>query len=221
MGVLRRVAVPVVLATGIALGIAAVDDSAPTGVAPPAAAPGDLAPLADGPISGRTTPEQLAQLTALWTGWAQDLTGSTDAALPAELSSLTFEEATYVLLSARAVQVSAAAADSEGDVEQAARDEGLAASPPGVTLGRPAGSPSGCVALSYADEPLGRTYFGLWPGEDAPGPEPLSELEAVLLRAARVGLATSDAATCGLGGVAYSPAAQQAIRVLSPERLGD
>ncbi|MBW3661103.1 MAG: hypothetical protein KY397_05665 [Gemmatimonadetes bacterium] len=51
------------------------------------------------------------------------------------------------------------------------------------------------------------------------GPSPVTQLEGVLLRTARVGLAATDIATCGGGGVAYSPPAQESLAELSPELL--
>lgn len=157
-------------------------------------------------------------LGALWSAWGEDLAPQAEG-YPQELAVLDRGEALYVLLSVRAAQVAEAVAqaDPEADVPAALREAGLAPQVEQVPAELVQEQP-GCVVLSYADEPFGRSYFGWAAAPSEPGPDPTSPLEELLLRTARVGLASTDAATCG-GGSAYSPLAQEALRVLEPELL--
>ena len=160
-------------------------------------------------------PEPLGEL---WSAWGGDL-GAEGGRYPVLLGGLARDEALYVLLSVRAAQVAAAVAQAgpQADVAEALEEAGLAPQPEIAPVTRVPERP-GCVVLTLADEPYGRSYFA-WPeAPDEPGPAALSELEEVLLRTARVGLLATDAASCG-GAVAYSPTAQQALAELSPELL--
>lgn len=219
VGLARRVAVPLLAAAAVALALPRLSADQP---APAPPAPQVLAPLVDDPFATGAEPAQVEVLQALWSSWDDDLTVRGEVGpLPAEVAALSFDEALYVLLSVRAAQAAAAARESETgeDLGAALRRQGLTDSTPDVTVTRVPGGQPGCVALSYVDEPRGRAYYGLLSPRDDPGPEPLSPLEDVLLRTARVGVAETDAATCGLGGVAYSSGAQQALRALDAQLL--
>lgn len=158
-------------------------------------------------------------LGLLWAAWGSDLAGD-DARYPVLLAALNRDEALYVLLSVRAAQVAEAVAQAgpEAGVDEALEAAGLSPQPEIVPARRVPERP-GCIVLTLADEPYGRSYFGWAQAPSEPGPSPMSDLEEVLLRTARVGLLATDAATCG-GGVAYSPTAQEALKELSPELLG-
>lgn len=221
VGVARRVAVPLLAAAAVALALPRLSADPP---APPPPPPEALAPLVDDPFETGADPAQVDVLQALWSSWDDDLTARGAAGpLPAEVAALSFDEALYVLLSVRAAQAAAAAREPGAgeDLGASLRRQGLTGSTAEVTVTRVPGGQPGCVAVSYVDEPRGRAYYGLLEPQDDPGPEPLSPLEDVLLRTARVGIAETDAATCGLGGVAYSSGAQQALRALEVELLTD
>lgn len=160
-------------------------------------------------------PEPLGEL---WSAWGEDLAPQA-AGFPQELAVLDRGEALYVLLSVRAAQVAQAVDRVAPDVDlaDALREAGLAPQGDTVPAARVPDRP-GCVVLTYADEPFGRSYFGWAQAPEEPGPDPTGPLEQVLLRTARVGLVATDAATCG-GGSAYSPLAQEALRVLEPALL--
>lgn len=215
--VLRRAGLPLLLVGAVVVSLTARGGDAPE---PADAAPApSVAPLED-PLLSRTSPEQAAQLDALWAVWGDDLAGRPGTALPDGLATVPFEEALYVLLSTRAAQLAAAlAAQPDAPPAAAAAASGLAAEPAGVTVTRTPSDLPGCVALRADVEPLGRTFYASWPGRDEPGPEPQGPLERVLLRTARVGLLPDEAATCGLGAVAYSPVAQLALQGLAPRLL--
>lgn len=157
-------------------------------------------------------------LGALWRAWGEDLAPDAQG-FPQELALLERDEALYVLLTVRAAQVAHAVEQAApgSDLADALDEAGLAPQPPEVPAA-PVPDQPGCVVLTYEDEPFGRSYFGWAQAPEEPGPEPTSPLEQVLLRTARVGLAATDAATCG-GGSAYSPAAQRALAVLEPALL--
>ena len=94
-------------------------------------------------------------------------------------------------------------------VDAALREAGLSPQPALVPAEEVPEMP-GCVVLTYADDLRGRaTRAGAGPREPARG-----------AAAANVasGLAVIDAQSCG-GGVAYSTAAQAALRELSPVQL--
>lgn len=173
-------------------------------------------PTTAAPPAGAGLPEPVG---LLWSAWGEDLT-SGDGGLPQELALLDAEEAVYVLLSVRAAQVTQAVdvAGPGADVDEALQAAGLAPQPPEVPATAVPDQP-GCVVLTYADEPFGRSYFGWAQAPAEAGPEPTSALEAVLLRTARVGLGPTDTATCGAGS-AYSRPAQDALRALDPALLG-
>jgi len=157
-------------------------------------------------------------LGPLWSAWGEDL--APDAAgYPVELAVLERGEALYVLLTVRAAQVAEAVASARpgADVTEAIATSGLAPQPAEVPAASVPQQP-GCVVLTYADEPFGRSYFGWSQAAAEPGPSPLSALEERLLRVARVGLSPTDAATCGVA-TAYSPLAQKALLALDPELL--
>ena len=138
---------------------------------------------------------------------------------PSELRALAYEEAAYVLISARAAQVAAAGAADTAAVDHSTvlARSGLNPDPPEVVTALLVDR--GCVAVRWRDEPYGRTFYGLAVDSDEPGPEPLTALEGALLRTVRVGLSDTEDTTCGAGGVAFSPAAQRALAVLAPELL--
>lgn len=172
-------------------------------------------PQPDAPAAAPVLPEPLG---SLWSAWARDLAPDSGDGYPVQLAALDRSEALYVLLTVRAAQVAEAVARTDSAaVEEAVQAAGLAAQPDGVTLDRVPGIP-GCVVMSHADDPYGRRYFGWADAPPEPGPEPGSELEELLLRTARVGLLSTDAATCG-AGVAYSPQAQLALQELAPALL--
>ena len=173
-----------------------------------ARAPQD-APASEDPLP---LPEPLGEL---WAAWGDDLVADGDGSYPAQLAALDRSEALYVLLTVRAAQV-AEAVDRAGD-DAALDAAGLAPQLEGLPLRRVEGIP-GCVVITSPDDPYGRSFFGWADAPPEPGPEPESELEELLLRTARVGLVSTDAATCG-AGVAYSPPAQQALKELSPRML--
>lgn len=158
-------------------------------------------------------------LGALWAAWGEDLVGRGEG-YPVELAALDRGEALYVLMTVRAAQVAEAVAGSSVDspVDELVAAAGLGAQPAEVRLERVPDVP-GCVVMSHPDDPYGRSYFGWAAAPSEPGPDPESELEERLLRTARVGLVSTDAATCG-AGVAYSPNAQRVLQSLSPELLG-
>jgi hypothetical protein len=217
----RRLVLPL-LAVGLV--VVALPRGSMTDVTGPASAPGPAtpAPLVEDPFSGALSVEQTQLLLELWDAWAPDLastSGAQPARLPAEMAALGFEEAAYVLISVRAAQVAAAVADAESaeeDVAVLARS-GLTTEPPTIVIDRVADG--GCLSVRWRDDPNVRTFYGLVADSDEPGPEPLSALEGVLLRTVRVGLDDVDRATCGAGGVAFSPAAQRALATLTPELL--
>lgn len=157
-------------------------------------------------------------LGALWAAWGEDLAGN-GRGYPVELAALDRGEALYVLMTVRAAQVAEAVAGSAGDspLDELVRAAGLGAQPEEVRLERVPAVP-GCVVMSHPDDPYGRSYFGWAAAPSEPGPDPESELEGRLLRTARVGLVSTDAATCG-AGVAYSPNAQRVLQSLSPALL--
>ena len=198
---LRVLALPVLL---LAVGTYAVHTAGEPAEPAPAVTPEALPP-----------PEPLGEL---WAAWGSDLAPGADR-YPVLLGALKREEALYVLLSVRAAQVAEAVAQAgpEADVDEALEQAGLSPQPDIVPAERVPAQP-GCVVLTLADEPFGRSYFGWAAAPDEPGPAPVSELEKVLLRTARVGLLATDAEFCG-GGVAYSPTAQEALKELSPELL--
>ena len=200
---LRILALPVLL---LAVGTYAVHTAGEPAPPPPAATaePETVPP-----------PEPLGEL---WAAWGSDLTTG-DGRYPVLLGALNRDEALYVLLSVRAAQVAEAVAQAgpQADVAEALEEAGLSPQPEIVPASRVPERP-GCVVLTLADEPYGRSYFGWAAAPSEPGPSPLSEVEATLLRTARVGLLATDAATCG-APVAYSPTAQEALKELSPELL--
>ena len=198
---LRVLALPVLL---LAVGTYAVHSAGQAPEPAPVASPEPVPP-----------PEPLGEL---WAAWGDDL-ATGDAGYPVLLGALERDEALYVLLSLRAAQVAEAVAQAglDSDVDEAIAEAGLSPQPPVVPAARVPERP-GCVVLTLADEPYGRSYFGWAAAPSEPGPPPLSAVEAVLLRTARVGLLATDAATCG-APVAYSPTAQQALAELSPELL--
>ena len=198
---LRVLALPVLL---LAVGTYAVHTAGQPAEPAPAATPETLPP-----------PEPLGEL---WAAWGSDLAPGSDR-YPVLLGALNRDEALYVLLSVRAAQVAEAVAQAgpDADVDEALEQAGLSPQPDIVPAERVSAQP-GCVVLTLADEPFGRSYFGWAAAPDEPGPSPVSELEKVLLRTARVGLLATDAQSCG-GGVAYSPTAQEALKELSPELL--
>lgn len=163
-------------------------------------------------------PEPLGEL---WTAWGEDLAPGRAQDYPTSLAALDRDEALYVLLTVRAAQLAEAVdrAGPSADVEQAGRDAGLGPQPDVVAVAAVPEQP-GCIALTYADETFGRSYFGWAQAPVEPGPDPESPLEALLLRTARVGLLGTDRATCG-NGVAYSPPAQRVLTQLSPALLSD
>lgn len=167
------------------------------------------------------TPETLPPpepLGELWAAWGSDLTAG-DGRYPVLLGALNRDEALYVLLSVRAAQVAQAVAQAgpQAGIDAALEEAGLSPQPAIVPA---TGVPErpGCVVLTLADDPYGRSYFGWAAAPSEPGPSPLSQVEGVLLRTARVGLPATDAATCGRP-VAYSPTAQEALKELSPALL--
>ena len=180
---------------------------------------------ADRGVREPPTPDPVVSLPeplgTLWAAWGEDLVAGGDGSYPVELAALDRGEALYVLLTVRAAQVAeaVASADAGAPLDDALAAAGLAPQPADVPLERVPGI-AGCVVMSHPDDPYGRSYFGWAAAPPEPGPEPESELEELLLRTARVGLLSTDAATCG-AGVAYSPPAQLALKELSPALLVD
>jgi hypothetical protein len=218
---LRRVLLPL-LAVGLV--VITLTRGTATDTALPAAdpAPAASAPLVEDPFSAGLSIEQAELLLDLWRSWGPDLMSASDTGpdLPDELTALAYEEAAYVLISVRAAQIAAAGADggfTEGHSDVLARS-GLSPDPPQVVTAPVAGRAE-CISVRWRDEPYGRTFYGLTTVSDEPGPEPLTALEGVLLRTVRVGLGDADDATCGAGGVAFSPAAQRALAALAPQLL--
>lgn len=213
---LRRVALPLLSVAVVGLSLPRLSAEEPTSLSP---ATVDAAPLVEDPFATGATPAQVEVLQAVWTAWRDDLDATSDRpALPAGILALGWDEAMYVLLTVRAAQ--AAAADARAlpaeELAAALQRQDLNGTTPQITVARVR---PGCVAVTYADELYGRAFYGLLTPIDEPGPEPTSTLESGLLRTVRVGLGAADATTCGGGGVAYSPAAQQALRELSPRLL--
>lgn len=220
---LRRLVLPVVATVLVVLAVGRLGPSQ-AGPGSPTAAPTEQdVPVLEDPFADGASDDQTRVLLSLWDAWgaeAMSASGPQAPALPAGLAGLSFEEAVYVVLSVRVAQVAAADRQAEPgeDLATALERAGLTVATPGVVTARAPGPP-GCVFVAWADEPFGRTFYGVTAGSDEPGPEPTSALEAELLRTVRVGLGDEDRLTCGTGGVAYSPGAQRALEDLAPELL--
>lgn len=218
-GLLRRVVLPVVAVAVVAVVLPRTGDRPPAAAGAGAASP-DVVPLLDDPFATGADADQRLVLQDLWQSWGDDLSPAPE--VPAEVTALEFAEGLYVLLGVRAAQAAAAldqARDGE-DLAAAMRRLGLSTGTPGITVTALSGGP-GCVAVGYVDEPFGRTFYALLEPSDDPAPEPQSPLEGRLLETVRVGTSEQDRATCGLGGVAYSPGAQRALQALEPQVLLD
>jgi hypothetical protein len=206
----RRLLLPLLLVAAVVVALRPQADPPP----PPA-----VEVPADDPLVPSDSADVLAAYE-LWEAFGPDMVRERTTGLPPGLAVLDGAESMYVLLSVRAAQVARAVQDAApgADLGKAVAAAGLQPSPPEVRASVLPSRP-GCVLLEHSSEPFGRSFFGLADAPEEPGPSPLSALEAVLLRTARIGLAGGvDAATCGQP-VVFSPPAQSALEELSPELL--